>query len=154
VDDYVALVTSKEWREKVASGLMLEGLSPLAIGDPYAWLEWYASRNKPIPAWVGLAIAHDRKPKKGGRHSRREEQAKQFASDIACYLAMEYLLDKGFKRTPAGELVGKAMGLSRQAVLGGHKRQAIWLVSKDIRRKFNLHERGLDIVCTKFTFRK
>jgi len=38
-----------------------------------------------------LMFVRARTPKKGGRHTHREEWARQKASDAACYLAMEHL---------------------------------------------------------------
>jgi len=91
-------------------------------GDPDAAAQKYVNKNKVVPVSIVRAMLEKHKPKKGSRHSHREEWARQKASDIACFLAVQYLLGKGIKPTPAGEQIGKLMNLSRQAVLGAWKR--------------------------------
>ncbi len=143
-EDFVALVTSKAWREQLAS-LLLGRLSPAELkkfgehgllarwwvdGDPYAGLEYYVSKNKPVPASIGKAILQDKKPKKRGRNAGKEQQAEQAAYDIACFLATEHLMEKeGLKLSPACERVGTLMTptrRSRQAVGDAQERGKRW----------------------------
>jgi hypothetical protein len=140
-EDFVSLVTSKAWRERLAS-LLLGRLSSAELekfgedgllarwwvnGDSYAGVEYYVSKNRPVPASIGKAIMEEhQRPKKRGRNARREEQAEQAAHDIACFLATEYLMEtEGLKLSPACERVGTLMigsRRSRQAVADARKR--------------------------------
>lgn len=91
-------------------------------GDPDAIAQKYVAKKRPVPVKIARAMLEKHKLQKGGCHSKREHWAAQRASDIACYLAMEHLLKKGLKETPAGEQVGELMHLSRQAVIGAWRR--------------------------------
>jgi len=89
------------WREEFAS-LLTEGESLWHCKDPYTKAESYVAQGKPVPAFLVAAILEDRKPKKIGRHAHAEEKAKQLASDMACFLAVEDLMrNDGLKQTPA-----------------------------------------------------
>jgi hypothetical protein len=136
-EDFLTYITSPEWRRKMAvvlsfGKLTLHGecklvvrsggrefLSRTFFNNPEAAAAKYVRKDKPVPARIVRAMLEKRKP---GRHTRREEWALQKAGDLACFFAVQHLLDKGKKPTPAGEQVGKLMGLSRQSVIDAWSR--------------------------------
>jgi hypothetical protein len=144
-ENFLALVTSKAWREKLAS-LLLGRLSPSELemcgehellgrwffgGDHWAGFKYYMDRNKPMPGSIAKAIWNERhKPKKRGRNARKEQQAEQAAFDIACFLATEHLMKKErMKLSPACQLVGDLMSgrhCTRQAVVDARERGRGW----------------------------
>jgi len=140
-EDFLEYITRHEWRKHMTAVLLagkatLEGECKYVVraegrtillhwffnGDPDLAAQKYVNKDKDVPNVIVRAMLEKHKPKKGGRYSNREEWAKQKASDIACFLAVQHLLEKGIKPTPAGEQVGKLMNLSRQAVLGAWQR--------------------------------
>ncbi len=102
-------------------------------GDLLAGIEYYTSKNRPIPPSIGRAILQEqsRPPRKGGRHSRREQWAKQQASDKTCHMAMEYLLaaEPDLSQTAAAERIAELMSgpdkpnLCYQAVVRAWKKE-------------------------------
>lgn len=143
---FVDYVTSPEWRRRMAVALIAgknalvgecrytvrsEGktlVSRVFFNNPEIvakkYVEQYVDKNKsvPVPALFMRAVRAMLKKREPGRFSRRNEWALQTAWDLACFFAVEHLIKKGSKPTPAGEQVGKLMGLSRQAVIDAWKR--------------------------------
>ena len=132
--EFFDLITSKEWRGGLAA-ILLQGeklLSEAKDGsmgrDPYLVLEDCMARGTEIPKWLGWKILDDRKRKddrkRGGRHTRAEERARQHADDMAALLAVkDGMLNHGLLQTPAEERAGKAMYLTRQAIHGACLRE-------------------------------
>ena len=132
------IVTRKEWRARTTE-ILLGRIIPIPAfanefvkafrsaaewGDPYPALRYYTSRQKPLPAWLTEMLIENSKPHKPGRHAHAEERAKQRASDLACFYAVEDLVqNRGLKRTPAEARTAEAMNLSRQAVHDAWKRE-------------------------------
>jgi hypothetical protein len=124
------LITSKEWRDGLAlllvKGERLKGEGGLnrdwiehRYGSIDAALGEYIKRGEPLPVWLSKIILEERKRKKGGRHTRAKQRARQQANDCACLLAVkDLMLNQGLLQTPAEARVGKAMNLTRPAVHG------------------------------------
>jgi hypothetical protein len=147
-EDFLLSITGKQFLERLASFLLCEG-DPQELeldkycsreqlsywfyqayreapqGEPYALAEWYVEQNLFVPGHVVRALLEDRKPKKGGRHTHREQWAQQKASDAACFMAMEHLRksEPNLSQTAAGERVGGLMKLSRAAVVRAWKKE-------------------------------
>ena len=144
MDDFVSRVTSREWRKFITeiflgkaprfvsatSGpvdVWIPNIDPIGRatfeGDPWLAVKDYVARDEDVPVRLGRILLEQHRPRRG-RYAHPEEEARQRADDLACFFAMEYLVERTKMRpTPAGELVGKRMGLSRQAVTDAWKRE-------------------------------
>lgn len=119
--DYVAKVTSKQWRADLADILDPE------ILDAKKMMRSFASQGKFTPPSIAnMVLAEDdardrRRPR--GRPKQAVSSPRQQADDAACYLAVDWLeAHDGLKHYPACEKVRKAMNMTLKAVLYACKR--------------------------------